>query len=71
MLPSNQLGIIDAQKYDRTVHKLYHDISDIEVSEEPPKIKLESNTIDFGKISSVPSRCLRFLARDSCDFLQL
>ena len=49
------------------MHKLYYGISDFEASAEPPKIKLESSIIDFGKISSVLSLCIRFVVRDSCD----
>ena len=41
---------MDASRYDNVVHKIYYDISDFEESAEPPVIKLESDTVDFGKI---------------------
>ncbi|KIM82825.1 hypothetical protein PILCRDRAFT_457561 [Piloderma croceum F 1598] len=48
---SLQLGIIDAPNYYSVVHKLYHGVSDFEESAEPPKVKLDNDTVIFGKIS--------------------
>jgi len=44
-----QLGVIDTSNYDAIALKLYHDVSDFEDSG-GPRVKLESNTIDFGEI---------------------
>jgi hypothetical protein len=46
------MGVINADEYDAVVHKLYHDVSDFDL-EEQPTVKLESNTVDFGEIRSV------------------
>ena len=50
MISLNQLGLTDASNYDSVVHKFYHDVSDMAESDEPPKVKLESDNVDFGKI---------------------
>jgi hypothetical protein len=51
------MGVIDAPNYYSVVNKLYHDVSDFEESNEPPKVKLDSDTVNFGKISFVISPC--------------
>lgn len=67
---TNQLEIIDAQKYDAFAFKLYHSVSEFEKAPEPAKMKLSRSTIDFGKISSVISQTL-FRPSDSQFSLQI
>jgi phosphatidylinositol-bisphosphatase len=50
MLNVRQVSIVDKQRREIAASKLYRELWGVEHSSNPPKIKLQPMTLDFGKV---------------------